>query len=549
MLSFIFLLSSCEWLEDTADDDTVEKVFDNLGWVGDEKEDTENIEDDINLSTQYGSGSLPSKVDLLQNFPPIGNQGQYGTCVAWACGYNLRTFLYAKANGFTTSQLGTSNQFSPKDLFLAISNNAKGSDCNGTSFEAALDVMVSRGIAKMNTVPYDQLGDCSSSPSSSWTSDANSYKLDKYREIDVDKNTIKEYLSQGRAVVFGAKLGEQFMEANSDAVLDYQSYGYTGDHAYHAMILSGYDDNKNAFRVVNSWGTNWGDNGYIWVDQDYFVTDDFCFCAFVGSAGAEDPDADGDNVVDNVTSDTDLMAWELDDTDFYDANDPDSDDPLWRTAYYNVYNSGNNTIYANQDWNILYIWYDAYDANNYGIILYDAYTDNYGTYGSNDAIPNSSSLGFPAQGYWYNYVDVESGENVCHAVFGEDRPFSWTYKMPNDLDGYYYLVIIADGFDDIEEFDEDNNYYFYAQDNGDPLYIVNGIIQTNVKKSANTNKSRDITPYKGMPSDFQTVKTKSNVNAYSSKEILKMLKNHKRTGELQKKVAEYKNSEGVKRKK
>ena len=38
-------------------------------------------------------------------------------------------------------------------------------------------------------------------------------------------------------------------------------------HGYHAMVVIGYDDNYEggAFRLLNSWGTAWGDGGYIWV--------------------------------------------------------------------------------------------------------------------------------------------------------------------------------------------------------------------------------------------------------------------------------------------
>lgn len=32
----------------------------------------------------------------------------------------------------------------------------------------------------------------------------------------------------------------------------------------HAVVLTGYDDEKQAFRLLNSWGSNWGNNGYIW---------------------------------------------------------------------------------------------------------------------------------------------------------------------------------------------------------------------------------------------------------------------------------------------
>ena len=41
----------------------------------------------------------------------------------------------------------------------------------------------------------------------------------------------------------------------------------------HAMTVVGYDDNKfgGAFRVVNSWGSDYGDNGYLWIKYSDFM--------------------------------------------------------------------------------------------------------------------------------------------------------------------------------------------------------------------------------------------------------------------------------------
>ncbi|WP_447984695.1 C1 family peptidase [Nitrospira sp. Nam74] len=33
----------------------------------------------------------------------------------------------------------------------------------------------------------------------------------------------------------------------------------------HAVVIVGWDDEKGAWRVRNSWGTGWGESGYAWV--------------------------------------------------------------------------------------------------------------------------------------------------------------------------------------------------------------------------------------------------------------------------------------------
>ena len=33
----------------------------------------------------------------------------------------------------------------------------------------------------------------------------------------------------------------------------------------HAIVIVGWDDNKRAWRIKNSWGTGWGEGGYAWI--------------------------------------------------------------------------------------------------------------------------------------------------------------------------------------------------------------------------------------------------------------------------------------------
>ncbi|WP_337867025.1 C1 family peptidase [Ignavibacterium sp.] len=51
---------------------------------------------------------------------------------------------------------------------------------------------------------------------------------------------------------------------------------YQKSHNGHALVVIGYDDIKfgGSFEVMNSWGTNWGSDGYCWIrykDFEHFV--------------------------------------------------------------------------------------------------------------------------------------------------------------------------------------------------------------------------------------------------------------------------------------
>ena len=36
------------------------------------------------------------------------------------------------------------------------------------------------------------------------------------------------------------------------------------------MLVVGYSNENNAFKVVNSWGAGWGDEGFVWIDYKAF---------------------------------------------------------------------------------------------------------------------------------------------------------------------------------------------------------------------------------------------------------------------------------------
>jgi C1A family cysteine protease len=43
----------------------------------------------------------------------------------------------------------------------------------------------------------------------------------------------------------------------------------------HAIMAAGYDDSKEAVLIRNSWGEDWGENGYFWMPYDYISNQQF----------------------------------------------------------------------------------------------------------------------------------------------------------------------------------------------------------------------------------------------------------------------------------
>jgi len=526
-LAIIGFTTSCskdEPMDDPMNDPKEELPF-GFGAFDDESSD------DIPTGIYFGNGNLPTQYDLSHLLPPVGSQGQYGTCVSWALGYNLKTMIQAQDMNYTSSDLSeASKQASPKDLFLAIPKNQTGQSCSGTYLYSALDVMQNRGVATMSTAPYTNLGDCSQSTESSWDSEAPNYQIQNYRSVNADITSIKQQIANDKPVGFGARLGDNFMDWGSDQVLSgHTTFDRVGQHAGHAMTIIGYDDNKGAngaFRVINSWGDDWGDYGFIWIDYNFFVSSDFFNVAYTATnkAGELNPD----NPVDPTSNGKiDLIPYGL----YDDAANPNN--PTSRTLSYNVFNLGTESAKATSDWAVSYLYYNAFDANDYGILLHDYYTDDYNAPGQN----GDMGSGPGSSGNWWNHVDVPGNSSVSMAVAGTQENFDWGYELPN-ITGYYYLIMIADTYDVLNDKDKDNNYYYVTDNDGWPIYFENGRPENMAPRTKDTN-SRLGDVQAGIQ-HLAPAKQNSNLtNAYTKEEISNMIKAHKKNGKLQEAISNF----------
>lgn len=489
------------------------ELISRTGWlVG--RENLNNIPQDISVSN-VSSGDLPNKISLKNIFPPIGNQGQYGTCVAWAAGYNLKTALNAIENGWSgTDLLKTANQTSPKDLWLVIDHSQKDPNCNGTSFESALDALIQRGAANLSSVPYANMGNCSGSSIGNADNKLANYRKIAYNyglaggsgSLGLTLDNFKGYLAQGRPILFGAKLGDRFMRWNNTSVISSDTYNDPSmQHAYHAMVLVGYDDSREAFEVRNSWGESWGDKGSVWVDYNFFLRN-FMFVAFVAQ-----------NQTTQVTPDQSLTGYDLLASYAMDEPNPKGTSPRDRKIDYEVYNSGTNPILAKQRWSVLYMYYNAFNANEYGIILEDHYTDEYGKPGD--------------YGNDWNNIDLKPRESIR---------FNITYTMPATITGKYFLVVYADAYDAIRESNEDNNFYFIGTEGGKPLDFVNGVMQNKPAKPTALAKTAVKAAVKAAAKSVQEIG--GSANAYTPEEIRSLVSQSKKSGALAKKISQHRES-------
>ena len=225
------------------------------------------------LAASYGGAEnqLPASVSLLKYAPKRMHQGQQGSCVGWASSYAARTILQARATGTDPNSVA----FSPSYLY----NQIALSGCQGAYMNNAMETLHEQGVLPFSKFGYDD-SSCSRQPNQTQATEAAQFRIKGYNRLSegadrygVDLMGVKQHIAQGAPVVIGMMVGGTFMHQMVGRSVwqptqrDYQGYGFSG----HAMCVIGYDDNKQAVQIMNSWGPEWGDNGVAWVSYRDFL--------------------------------------------------------------------------------------------------------------------------------------------------------------------------------------------------------------------------------------------------------------------------------------
>ena len=247
-----------------------------------------------------GDSDLPSKVDNSQSkyFPPIKSQGSVGSCVAWAETYYQFSYTQNKKLNRTATY---ENSFSP----LWTYNFTNFSDDIGSYDSATYSVLRNIGAPTIKNSP-------NITDPAKWTvtkeafDEAQKYKLSSYSYISTgdgetpitnskssNLDTVKTALINGEVLTFSTHASYGFtygiIQKNSQVP---ENTKYAGQYIVpylvstrggHRMTIVGYDDDiwydinedgkvqegeKGAFKVANSWGDDWMNNGYIWISYD-----------------------------------------------------------------------------------------------------------------------------------------------------------------------------------------------------------------------------------------------------------------------------------------
>lgn len=239
------------------------------GWIP----DLPDHRDFLYLSKKKKLKSIQS-IDLRKNFVlNVFNQGNLGSCTGNAIS---AAFNYM-------NQKDNNNSFIGSRLFVYYNErkieNTISQD-SGAQIRDGIKSLVKQGICLETKWVYD-ITKFAQKPSSICYKDAKKDLIKTYKRLDnTNKQELVDCLLNGFPFVFGFTVYESF---ESDVVtktgivpMPKKNEKVLGGHA---VLCMGYDKNTDRFIVQNSWGTQWGQQGFFTIPAAYItninLADDF----------------------------------------------------------------------------------------------------------------------------------------------------------------------------------------------------------------------------------------------------------------------------------
>jgi C1A family cysteine protease len=251
-------------------------------------------ERDYKLSSipRFAAMPLPTTpIDLRPYLPNVYDQGQVGSCTA-------QSFVGACETQFNRLFPGKKGPYSKMFVYY-MARRLQGwqNEDSGSTLRDVCKIGRSYGNTKIEehpeNTPFNQ------KPTFDALADAIDGKINSFYRVDTYEGILQALQAQ-RPVLFAAK-AEDLDDANAQGISQkFNQFAKVEDknQADHAMLIVGYlpefmvnGVKTPVFIVRNSWGNQWGQNGFAYIPArdlwDYHIAD--CWVVFISNDPIDEP--------------------------------------------------------------------------------------------------------------------------------------------------------------------------------------------------------------------------------------------------------------------
>lgn len=226
----------------------------------------------------------PARADLRPYLGPVGAQGAVPCCSAFAVAacYDVIRGRLAKER---QPDAPAPEAISPRYMYY-YSNVDEGENGTGSSLYEQLEVLTQKGSCLEHMCPYS-VEKIEQLPSGEAEVNAMSHRVlrsmqiplvtdgNLYTRTRANHRLLTSALAEGYAVAVGLRVFDS-LQTQTWVTRPSDKAIANDTPEYHAMTLVGYDEDACSYIVRNSWGPQWGDDGYGYISFAYIDDSELC---------------------------------------------------------------------------------------------------------------------------------------------------------------------------------------------------------------------------------------------------------------------------------
>ncbi|MFH1037781.1 MAG: C1 family peptidase [PVC group bacterium] len=220
--------------------------------------------------------TAPAMVDYTRRMSPVRNQGDEGTCVAFAAVVGMKEYQEQE-------ECRRLIELSPRYLYRLCKQMDGIPDEEGTFPRVAMKALAQRGVCREECWPYRPYQ--TDSPCPEADEQALPFRIKTYARL-AEIEEMEQSLFINGPFLAGVDVFRNWFEDHGGEI-QLPANGETSLGG-HAVCVMGYSREGTYFKFKNSWSDDWGDGGYGYLPYEYM--DRYCLDAWSSTDLIATPD-------------------------------------------------------------------------------------------------------------------------------------------------------------------------------------------------------------------------------------------------------------------